>query len=105
MNMLAVLLPLGNKTTGELSDLYPNLFVPSGFTFAIWSVIYILLIIFIGYQWLGKKGTKITETIGVWFIINALANGLWLVFWHYEYVCNMSMYYNCHISFTYHDVP
>ena len=86
MNMVAVLLPLGNKTTGELSDLYPNLFVPSGFTFAIWSIIYVLLIIFVGYQWIGKKGVSIVETLGVWFIINAIANGLWLVFWHYEYV-------------------
>lgn len=86
MNMLAVLLPLGNKTTGEIADLYPNLFVPAGFTFAIWSVIYILLIIFIGYLWMGKKGSRITQTIGPWFIVNAIANGLWLVFWHYENV-------------------
>ncbi|MDF1696504.1 MAG: tryptophan-rich sensory protein [Saprospiraceae bacterium] len=86
MNMLAVLLPLGNKTTGELSDLYPNLFVPAGFTFAIWSVIYILLIIFIAYQWVGSKKDHILQSIGNWFVINALANGLWLVFWHYEYV-------------------
>lgn len=86
MNMLAVLLPLGNRTTGELSDLYPNLFVPAGFTFAIWSVIYVLLMIFIGYQWWGKKGEFVVDTIGPWFIINAIANGLWLVFWHYEYV-------------------
>lgn len=86
MNMLAVLLPLGGKTTGELSDLYPNLFVPSGFTFAIWSVIYVLLIIFIGYQWVGNKRNDIVSSIGSWFLVNALANGLWLVFWHYEYV-------------------
>ncbi len=86
MNMLAVLLPLGGKTTGELSDLYPNLFVPSGFTFAIWSVIYILLIIFVGYQWFGKKKEEVLGRLGIWFLINAIANGLWLVFWHYEYV-------------------
>jgi len=86
MNMLAVLLPLGGKTTGELSDLYPNLFVPAGFTFAIWSVIYILLIIIIFYQWIGKNAKKVIDTLGIWFIVNAIANGLWLVFWHYEYV-------------------
>ena len=86
MNMLAVLLPLGNKTTGELSDLYPNLFVPAGFTFAIWSVIYILLIIFVAYLWFGQKKKMVLDSIGLLFLINALANGLWLVFWHYEYV-------------------
>lgn len=86
MNMLAVLLPLGGKTTGELSALYPNLFVPAGFTFAIWSVIYILLFIFVGYHWFGKKSETVLSTIGSLFILNAVANGLWLVFWHYEFV-------------------
>ena len=85
MNMLAVLLPLGNKTTGELSDLYPNLFVPAGFTFAIWSLIYILLIIFVAYTWVGQKKEMVADSIGLLFFVNGLANGLWLVFWHYEY--------------------
>ena len=31
LNFLAVSLPLNNKTTGELSDAYPNYFVPAGF--------------------------------------------------------------------------
>jgi hypothetical protein len=46
VNFLAVLLPLNGRTTQELSDSYPNLFVPAGYVFSIWSVIYILLIIF-----------------------------------------------------------
>ena len=33
MNYLANALPLNGKTTGELSDAYPNLFVPAGVTF------------------------------------------------------------------------
>lgn len=86
MNMLAVLLPLGNKTTGELSDLYPNLFVPAGFTFAIWSLIYLLLILFVGYLWIGKKKNFVLNSITYIFVINCLSNGLWLVFWHYEYI-------------------
>jgi hypothetical protein len=43
VNALAITIPLGGKTTGQLSDQYPNLFVPSGLTFSIWGVIYILL--------------------------------------------------------------
>jgi len=50
VNYLAVTLPLNDKTTGELSDQYPNLFVPAGFTFSIWGIIYLLLAIFIIYQ-------------------------------------------------------
>ena len=50
VNGLANALPLNNKTTGELSDQYPNLFVPAGLTFSIWGIIYILLAIFVTYH-------------------------------------------------------
>ena len=50
VNALAVRLPLNNKTTQQLSDQYPNLFVPAGLTFSIWGLIYILLAIFVIYQ-------------------------------------------------------
>ena len=46
MNYLANALPLNNKTTGELSDSFPNLFVPAGITFSIWGIIYILLLVY-----------------------------------------------------------
>ncbi|MBK9735024.1 MAG: hypothetical protein IPO92_08675 [Saprospiraceae bacterium] len=50
LNFLAVSLPLNNKTTGELSDKYINYFVPAGFTFSIWGIIYTLLIMFMIFQ-------------------------------------------------------
>lgn len=86
MNTLAITLPIGGKTTGELSDLYPNLFVPAGFTFAIWSVIYLLLISFLVYQWVGSSEKTQIDKVGPWFLINGLANGAWIVAWHYEVV-------------------
>lgn len=86
MNTLAVFLPLGGKTTGELSDLYPNLFVPAGFTFAIWSVIYLLLIGFVAYQWIASSDKSNIDKIGPWFVFNGAANGAWIVAWHYEQV-------------------
>ena len=49
INALANIIPINNKTTGELSDQYPNLFVPAGLTFSIWAVIYLLLAIFVIY--------------------------------------------------------
>jgi len=30
-------------STGDLSDLYPNLFTPAGLTFSIWGLIYLAL--------------------------------------------------------------
>jgi hypothetical protein len=89
VNALAVLLPLNGKTTNELSDALPNLFVPAGITFSIWSVIYLFLIIFMLYQIadvIKKRDMLYIEKIGGWFILASLANILWIFLWHYEYV-------------------
>lgn len=86
MNTLAVTLPIAGKSTGELSDLYPNLFVPAGFTFAIWSIIYLLLIAFVIYQWVVNEEKSQLKAIGPLFLVNGICNGLWLVAWHYEYI-------------------
>lgn len=90
LNYLANALPLNGKTTGELSDAYPNLFVPAGFTFAIWGVIYLTLIGFVIYQLrqaFSKTGnTDFIAAIGWWFVISCLANASWIVAWHFEQV-------------------
>ena len=91
VNALAVILPLNGKSTNELSDALPNLFVPSGITFSIWSVIYIFLIIFMIYQIYGliakqKSDLRYLEKIGIWFMVASFANVLWIFLWHYQYV-------------------
>jgi hypothetical protein len=65
VNGLANALPINNRTTGELSDQYPNLFVPAGLTFSIWGLIYILLAIFVVYQLIIviKKDTQQSDFI------------------------------------------
>lgn len=85
MNTLANALPLNGKTTGELSAQYPNSFVPAGFTFSIWGVIYLFLIGFVIFQF-SKRATEEVKTIGPWFFISCLANGSWIAAWHYEIV-------------------
>ncbi len=89
VNGLANALPLNNKTTGELSDQYPNLFVPAGLTFSIWGVIYILLAIFVIYGLIisvknNTQKTAFIENIGTLFFISSLANIGWIFAWHYE---------------------
>jgi hypothetical protein len=91
VNYLAVALPLNNKTTGELSDQYPNLFVPSGFTFSIWGVIYLLLAIFMVYQLVyafrkHRQNISFLEKIGILFFLSSLANLSWIFAWHFELV-------------------
>jgi hypothetical protein len=82
MNYLANALPLNNKTTGELSDSFPNLFVPAGLTFSIWGVIYLLLIVFCVVQFTGPNKEVITN-ISWLFGISCILNALWIIFWHY----------------------
>jgi hypothetical protein len=91
VNSLANIIPIGGKYTGELSDNIPNLFVPAGITFAIWGVIYILIIIFSIY--LGRDFFKVEKTtktflekISYFFIIASLANIIWIFLWHYEQI-------------------
>ena len=54
VNALANILPINNLTTGEVSDSFPNLFAPTGLTFSIWGVIYLLLGIYSFYQLFSK---------------------------------------------------
>ncbi len=88
LNTLAVTLPIGGRSTGEISDYYPNLFVPAGYAFSIWSLIYSLLLVFIILQSRNlfsksKEGPAYVQTIGWWFVISCLANGSWILAWHY----------------------
>jgi hypothetical protein len=91
VNGLANILPIGGKYTGELSDAVPNLFVPAGITFAIWGIIYILIIIFAIYLakdlFKKEKTTKpFLEKISYFFILASLANIIWIFLWHYEQI-------------------
>ena len=91
VNFLAVGLPLNNRTTQQLSDALPNLFVPAGITFSIWSVIYILLGVFAIYQAKDlfkeeKEDLSFLDKISYFFILSSIANVAWIFFWHYELV-------------------
>ncbi len=88
-NAAAVILPLNNISTKEVSDLYPNLFTPAPFTFSIWSIIYLALAGFAVYQTnpTRKETGIITSSqlnkIRVAFIISSVINILWIFSWHY----------------------
>lgn len=83
MNYLANAIPLNGKTTGELSDQYPNLFVPAGITFSIWGVIYLLLLLVIILQFRTAYLPVITS-LGIAFALSSLLNAGWIMAWHYE---------------------
>jgi hypothetical protein len=85
INYLAVLLPLGGRSTGQISDNYPNLFAPAGYAFSIWGLIYTLLGIYVIYQF-WCKDEKLIKKVSSIFMINALLNASWIFAWHYDLI-------------------
>lgn len=88
VNFLANSLPINNRSTGEISDAYPNLFAPASFTFSIWGLIYLLLAGYVIYQFTKNDGTQesLFKRINFFFIITSLANIAWIFSWHYDYI-------------------
>lgn len=83
-NALANILPINGITTGAISDSYPNLFAPAGYTFAIWGVIYLALA-FAVVRLLFQKDPQF-EFVSRWFILSNLANTAWIFGWHYRMI-------------------
>jgi hypothetical protein len=83
VNSLANALPINGVTTAEISDSFPVYFVPAGYVFAIWGVIYLALLGFTVYQLLpAQRESGRLERVGWWFAVGCLANAAWIFFWH-----------------------
>ncbi|MBN1148385.1 MAG: tryptophan-rich sensory protein [Anaerolineales bacterium] len=85
VNGLANALPLNGQGTGEISDRFQVYFVPAGYVFSIWGLIYIGLILFAVYQALpAQRQSPRLAGVGYLFVLSCLANIVWLFLWHYE---------------------
>jgi hypothetical protein len=85
VNGLANALPLNDLTTGEISDRFEVYFVPAGYVFSIWGLIYLGLIGYAIYQALpSQRQNPRLQSIGGFFTLASLANIAWLFLWHYE---------------------
>ncbi|WP_210608311.1 TspO/MBR family protein [Priestia flexa] len=86
VNYLANALPIGGQNTGEVSDSVPTLFTPAGYAFAIWGLIYTLLVIWVIRQFIAREDQKeIYAKIGIWFFISCLLNSAWIFIFQYLY--------------------
>ncbi|AWB43257.1 hypothetical protein DCC85_02775 [Paenibacillus sp. CAA11] len=86
VNVLAITIPLGGMSIGELSDKYHTLITPAGYAFMIWSLIYLLLAGFTVFQF--RRATENRDsvrTIGPWFILSCIFNLSWILLWQYPY--------------------
>lgn len=90
VNALAILLPLNGNSTEALANADPNLFVPAGLTFSIWSLIYIYLLISIIYQIFSFSNSKnnivqkFLKKQNYLFALTCIFNSCWLFCWHYR---------------------
>ena len=85
INILAEALPINGLSTGTISDSFPVLFVPAGYAFSIWGIIYIGMIAYAIYQALpAQKDNPRLQSTGWWVVLGGVANSLWIFLWHYQ---------------------
>ena len=85
INALANIVPFNGQTTGAISDGFPVYFVPAGYVFSIWSVIYLGLLAYAIYQARPSQRTNsLLRTLRWPFILGCIANSAWIFAWHYE---------------------
>ena len=88
VNALSALLPLNGVTPQEVSAMYPNLFVPAGFTFSVWGVIYLALTLYVLYLLgLFRGKNPVNEPLlvktAIVFSVSSLVNTGWIFAFHY----------------------
>ncbi len=85
VNVLAVALPLNGKNTADISNQFPVYFVPAGYVFSIWGVVYLGWIAFVIYQFAAPETARPRlQALGYLFALSCLLNAAWLFCWHYE---------------------
>lgn len=72
-------LTLFPRTVAELGERYPIYFLPAGYVFAIWGVIYIGIGAFVVYHSTSGRLNPRMVQVGWLFVLSCLANMMWLV--------------------------
>jgi hypothetical protein len=87
VNGLAATALINGKSTAAISDKYATLVTPAGYVFSIWSVIYVLLFVFVAFQALpNQKDKPFQRRVGVLFLLSCIFNIAWIFLWQYEYI-------------------
>ncbi|NCW11878.1 MAG: hypothetical protein EBV82_01725 [Chitinophagia bacterium] len=90
VNALANILPINGYNTGQISGFYPNYFVPAGFTFSIWGIIYLSFLVYsITYTYYQLNQDKFPvinqylDKVSPWYWATCILNASWILAWHY----------------------
>ena len=78
-NGLSQSLPIGGRTSAEVSNTYTTFFTPANYAFSIWGVIYLLLLGFALYQALPAQRENVhARKIGGLYLLTCALNCTWI---------------------------
>jgi hypothetical protein len=84
VNVLANALPINGLGTGDISDMFEVYFVPAGYVFSVWGVIYLAIAAYTIYQALPvQRDNPVLRRIGWLYVLGSIANIAWIFLWHY----------------------
>lgn len=88
VNYLANGLPINGQTTGDVTRRFQVYFVPAGYVFSIWTLIYLGVIAYSVYLSLtlarARDDSGAARAIAPWYVLTAVANCCWLFAWHHN---------------------
>lgn len=77
---------MGPNPVGSTSTDTAPLIVPAPYAFSIWGPIYLGLVVFPIYQLIvDRKNHEAWKPLRIWYALNVVANGVWLVFASYDW--------------------
>ncbi|WP_338152472.1 tryptophan-rich sensory protein [Indiicoccus explosivorum] len=84
MSLASFFMPLNGRTTGEIAERLPVLFMPAGYALLIWIVIYLLLVRWAAFYWKNASGKgRPSRRVSFLFIASGFFHISWLAAWHY----------------------
>jgi benzodiazapine receptor len=82
--LLATFVPLNGVTQADISNLFFTIITPIGFTFSIWTIIYLSW--FIVSMMVAFKDIQINKEQKLLFSISMVLTGVWLIPWHFSHI-------------------
>ena len=70
---------ISGESIGVIANRYSSYFLPADYVFAIWILIYLMLLVFTAYQALpGSQDRPVLRRVGWWWAINGVLNIAWV---------------------------
>ena len=86
-NGISQSLPIGGRTSADVSNMYSTYFTPANYAFAIWGVIYLLLFAYSIYQALpSQRANPNARRIGWLYVLSCVLNCLWITLFQYDQI-------------------